>query len=64
MTIKKLVEQVFLDTILTADVEERINLLLWSNQFDTADISALDELVIALQMNAITVPSYSSFVSA
>ena len=64
MTIKKLVEQVFLDTILTADVEEKINLLLWSNQFDTEDITALDELVIALQLNEITVPCYSSFVSA
>ncbi len=64
MTIKQLVEQVFLDTILTADVEEQINLLLWSNQFDTADIAALDALVIALQLNEVTVPSYGAFVSA
>lgn len=64
MTIKQLVEQVFLDTILTADVEEQINLLLWSNQFDTADIAALDALVIALQLNEVTVPTYSAFVSA
>ncbi|MGK7909772.1 MAG: hypothetical protein AB4040_21405 [Synechococcus sp.] len=64
MTIKQLVEQTFLDSILTTEVEERINLLLWSNQFDTEDISALDELVVALQLNEISVPNYSAYVSA
>ncbi len=64
MAIKQLVEQVFLDTILTADVEEKINLLLQSNQFDAADITALDELVVALQLNAIAVPNYSTFAFA
>ena len=60
MTIKQLVEQVFLDKILTIDVEEKINLLLWSNHFDAADIRALDELVIAMQRDTITVSHYSS----
>ena len=60
MTIKQLVERVLLDNILTADVEEKINLLLWSNHFDAADLRALDELVIAMQRDAITVSHYTS----
>ncbi len=61
MKLKYLVEQALQDQILTPAMENQINDLLWSQEFDAADMEALGQLIQVLLDGTITCTSQRQF---
>ncbi|OLP17244.1 hypothetical protein BST81_17455 [Leptolyngbya sp. 'hensonii'] len=59
MRLKTIVEQVISAKTLTPSVENEINHLLWSKEFDTVDMEALSKLIDVLLNGTVNCVGYT-----